>query len=182
MDSNYLYRKIMEFKQILSPRTFFVIIKRIMHQPSYYPDMKRKSTSRRLLDNIFWAIMNHEPNRFYNSWGLDIADWRDKKDFIPYRKFAIQRDNKNLIIKNNYNYICILRDKILFSAFIAQFHKGKYVVPVLGKLENGEVHLVSGEKMGLNEYFGKRKGKVFIKKLNGECGDGVYLIEYNGGN
>lgn len=187
MDGYKLNRRLHEFRTLFSIRTYCVNMKMILNDPSVYPDMPRKSRLRRMQDNLIWLLKNHEVNRYYNTYGLDIEGFRKPDDFMPYRKFAIQRDDSNLKLLtdsiNSYNRICILRDKNIFAAFVSETVGKEYAVPVLATTNGRFVKINRGKKVPFKEYFDSRKHcDSIIKSANGECGDEVYLLHFNGAN
>lgn len=188
MDGNKLNRRLQSLRNMFSLRTYFVNMKMILNDPTAYPDMVRKSKAQRLVDNVLWLLKNHEVNKFYNTYGLDVVGFRKADDFVPYRQFAIKRDDLNLAMKwgrggNGYNRICILRDKSVFGAFVSETIGRQYSVPVLASTVGGYVNVYCGERMKLEEYLETRKGcDTILKKINGECGDGVYILSHDGEN
>lgn len=170
-------KKLQYFREAFTIRSFVKNIDAVMEQDTYYPDKCRKSKAQRLCDNVIWLLKNHEANRFYNSWGLDVKGFRKVEDFLPYRQFAIQRNNANMTLVDDWNQLCVLRDKVIFSAFTAQVADGKYCVPVVAIIKNGKAIVLNGNTKTLldflNDYIGKT---LFVKKYNGECGDGVFSV------
>ncbi len=184
MDGNKFARRIYEFKNLFRFGTFYANFRNVINEPSLYSDMPRKTRGERIRDNLVWLLKNHEVNRYYNSYGLDIRGFRNADDFMPYRKFSIQRNDTNLKKSggsdyNGYNRVCILRDKALFSAFIAETVGAQYAVPVLAMTGRGTCSVYPGKTEDLKAYLQSRKGrKTILKKVSGECGDGVYLLEW----
>ncbi|MBR3352205.1 MAG: hypothetical protein IKP88_06855 [Lachnospiraceae bacterium] len=184
MNGSELGRRIYYFRTLFSFKTYVVGLKKILNDPSIYPEMDRKSKFQRFIDNIVWLIKNHEINRYYNTYGLDIKNFRNPETFVPYRRFAIQRDNLNLHLvgeyPNDYNRICILRDKSVFAAFVSETIGSKYVVPVLASTDKDNVYIYRNKEIKLKDYLETRKDKeTILKKIDGECGEGVYLLAYN---
>lgn len=108
---------------------------------------------------------------------MDVKGFRKVEDFLPYRQFAIQRNNANMTLVDDWNQLCVLRDKVIFSAFTAQVADGKYCVPVVAIIKNGKAIVLNGNTKTLldflNDYIGKT---LFVKKYNGECGDDVFSV------
>ena len=185
MDAYKLNRRLHSLRNLFSFRTYFVNMKMVLNDPSVYPDMQRKSKSQRLKDNLVWLLKHHEINRYYNTYGLDIVDFRRPDDFVPYRQFSIVRDDQNLAViggVNGYNRICILRDKSLFAAFVSETVGREYSVPVLASTDGRYANVYCKNRMPLEEYLSTRKDRdTILKKVDGECGDGVYLLSYSNG-
>lgn len=182
MDGNKLNLKLYYLRSLFSIRTYLVQLKKILNDPSVYPEKTRKSKAKRLIDNLSWLVRNHEINRYYNTCGLDIVGFRNSSDFISYRRFAIERDSENLkpvdSNYNSYNRICILRDKTLFAAFIGETLGCQYVVPVIASTCGKEAYIFRRGRIHLLTLLEERKDKsTILKKVNGECGDGIYLLE-----
>lgn len=182
MDGNKLNLKLYYLRSLLSIRTYFVVLRKVLNEPSVYPEKERKSKTKRLKDNLLWLIRNHEVNRYYNTYGLDIVGFRNPSDFIPFRRFAIERDSANLkhIVDgyNGYNRICILRDKALFAAFIRETIGSQYAVPVIANTSGRNAYVFRRGMMPVLTLLEERKEKpTILKKVNGECGDGIYLLE-----
>ncbi len=88
---------------------------------SYYPSEKRKGRLRILLDLLVWLIQHREVNSYYYVYGFDRQYGVNTDNFLSYRVFRKTRESKNLHPKNGagYNYVCILRDKFVFSQFVS---------------------------------------------------------------
>lgn len=181
MDANIAVRALNEVKLTLSLRKNLKTIKNILAEPSLYADMPRKSYRRRLYENIKWYLLHGEPNRFYNSYGFDIIGFRNQDEYLPYRNFRIQRNNENYKSHSNRPYdnqTIILRDKILFSAYLGKMLGSEYVVETLGYIEpDGRVFdLHKHSYSSLSDMAANCQGNLFVKKLYGECGDGCYVL------
>lgn len=184
MDGAKLNRRIIECRQLVAFRTFYKEFKEVINGKCIYTQRIRKPRVERIWDNMVWLLKNHEVNRFYNTYGLDVKDFRDSKDFIPYRKFSIERNDANLSISgggdyNGYNYVCVLRDKSVFASYVSETVGSKYAVPVLGITTGETARVYRNNDISLTEYLNTRRNKdTILKKVSGECGDGVYLVEW----
>ena len=98
---------------------------------------------------------------------------------MTYRQFRIERNLEDYPSSLYNNNLCILRDKILFSAYFGEVLGKQYVIETKGKIEaNGDFYnFETKTKEDFYKFLSKRTKDTFIKKLNGECGDGVYLIK-----
>ena len=168
----------------LFPRNLFRI-RKIVNGVSYYPDRVRKSKKRRFVDNIIYLLKYHEVNIYYNSYGLDVNGLCNEKDYIPHRKFVLSRERGNQKVKSTatgeYNYIVLLRDKYVFSAYLASVIGQKYIPKSVGILCNNSVFLVAENTWISHEKFFKYTARYVFKKIDGECADGVYLVEISNG-
>jgi hypothetical protein len=87
---------------------------------TYFPESPRKGKPAILLDNLLWLIRNLEGNRYYFVYGLDRKGARPSR-FIPYRRFRQLRDrlNRHVAAASEFDYVCLLRDKFVFSQFVS---------------------------------------------------------------
>lgn len=160
-------------------------IKGIIDGDTYFPEKQRKSKKTRLIDNFVYLLKNHEVNIYYNSYGLDIVGFRNESDYISHRKFILKRyDGNNRFITSHtgeYNYITILRDKYVFSSYLASTIGQEFVPESVGIIDRGKVYLTkSKEWIHINEFF--EKDFIYVlKKIDGECADGVSLVKNLGG-
>lgn len=88
---------------------------------SYYPSENRKSKLRILNDLLSWLFRHREVNSYYYVYGFDRRQGVDMDNYLPYRAFRKIRNHKNLHPSDSasYNYLCILRDKFVFSQFVS---------------------------------------------------------------
>ena len=56
----------------------------IVKEKTFFPDRKRKSFMRRLLDNIYWVFKYNSVNVAYNRFGLDIKGFRKLNDYLDF--------------------------------------------------------------------------------------------------
>ena len=87
---------------------------------SYYPEEKRKNKIQIYVENLTWLARYREPNRYYYVYGFDRKYGANTNEYLPYPIFKSIRNNKNFkpIEGETYNYVCILRDKFVFSQFL----------------------------------------------------------------
>ncbi len=181
MDGNKLWRNFVEIKEPLNFKKNFTIIKNVLLEPSMYGDMPRKSFIKRFYENLKWYLLHLEPCRYYNSYGFDIVDFRNQKEYISYRRFRIERNNENCYttpFRPYENQTSILRDKIIFAAFFGQLLGSQYVIENLGYIEpSGQVYdLRTHQCTTLANLLENYPKDLFVKKLFGECGAGVYVL------
>lgn len=182
---NKLRKSYIELKQILDIPKQISNIPEIVSENTFYPDKKRKSKYRMSIDNLLWIIKNREINQFYNSYGLDIKNWRNPDDFLPNNGIINDRNNGNIYLTKerfSYNYLAVLRDKYLFASYLAQVIGEDKVVPTLALYSNNEIYLpIDKTYISLEDFF-KEDKKVFCKVNNGECAKGIFIIESNNHN
>lgn len=168
-------------KEILTFPQNVMRINQIVGKPSYYPEMERKSRNEMWKDNFKWLCKHHELNIFYTSYGLDIRGFRNPDDFIPHREFCVLRDlgnqKKKYTITGKYTYIVLLRDKYIFSAYLSSAIGKQYVVDTKALISAGNAFVCSENKWcSVSELFGVDTEYVY-KKIDGECADGVMLVQ-----
>lgn len=72
-----------------------------------------------------------------------------------------------------------MRDKIVFSTYFCGTLGKEFVVPVLASTKGNIVYVYPNAQMSILEFLNERKNtKTIMKKVSGECGDGIYLIEW----
>lgn len=182
MDILRLYRSVFECRLVFYLRGHLATLRTNLREDSFFPERERKSYPVRLADNIRWYILHGEINPYYNSYGFDVKGLRDQRRYLAYRRFRIERNNGNLALSSayGYNYICVLRDKVLFSSYMAGVLGARYVPENIGRLlPDGTVHRFGAEHAPapLHEILAAESGDLFIKKLNGQCGEGCFLLE-----
>ncbi len=91
---------------------------------SYFPSEKRKSKLQIFVDLLVWFFRYGEVNTFYYVYGFDRESGVDFSHYMPYCNFRRIRDSQNLKSKggHRYNYVCILRDKLVFSQFASSLN------------------------------------------------------------
>lgn len=182
MDGNKILRGISEIRETLDLKKNISIIKEVINEPSLYKEFPRKSKAKRIAENILWYIVNFEPCRYYNSYGFDVVGLRNQKEYMPYRKFRIERNNQNYYTSPYHvheNMTCVLRDKVLFSAYFGKVLGAKYVIKDYGIIKpNGMVlNLEANQEESFSKFINQHQIDLFVKKLSGECGDGCYVIK-----
>ena len=181
MNILHLMQDCVELRDTLNIRKVKREIDKVLNEPSLYPDMPRKSFKQRKKENWQWYLKNKEPCLFYNSYGFDIEGFRNQDDYLPYRQFRIERNREDLTSLHQAKYenkLCLLRDKVAFAAYFGTLLGEKYVVKSLGKvLADGRVYdLTANEFISLSRLL-EIGDRLFVKKMNGECGEGCYLID-----
>lgn len=158
---------------------------KMVNSVTYYPEKERKSKGRRLMENILYLLKYHEVNIYYNSYGLDVKELYNEKDYIPHRKFVLNRERGNQKVKSTetgeYNYIVLLRDKYVFAAYLASTIGKRYVPQSIGIIHNREVFLVNKNRWISDEEFFNCTFQYVFKKIDGECADGVSLVKVSRG-
>lgn len=128
------------------------------------------------MENLSYIFRYGDMNEFYFMYGFDRKDCHDQKNFINYRKFASSRDKHNLSFFPNY--ACVLRDKVLFSAFLRMF--GIMGPESVALIRNDKVFLFQTHETVSVDAFLDMNQDVFVKLLTGECGKGVFPLRDSG--
>lgn len=152
-----------------------VEISNILNSETYYPESERKTYYVRLFENILHFFKTKEANSFYNLYGLDIK--KSKDDFIDYLSFKKIRNKYNLKKNQEYNYVCLLRDKFYFEKILNDlgYDTPKVIYYTNG---NGLLYKNSNNQISFKNFFRESNNKNFFLKLsNGECADGVYELK-----
>jgi hypothetical protein len=90
---------------------------------SYYPAAQRKNRIRIYLDHLAYYIRYREINSYYYLYGSDRKG-DNAGSHLAWASFRKIRDERNLKPYKNadYNYVCLLRDKFVFSQFASSLH------------------------------------------------------------
>ena len=173
-----------EIKLSLNFPKIFSEIRTVLKEKQLWKNLPRKSYARRLFENVWWFFIHKEACIYYNSYGFDIKNFRNKRDYLSYRRFRIERNIEDYP-KNIYeNKLFVLRNKIAFSIFFGTFLGDNKVVETLGLLDrDGMVYdFKTKEKTTKDIFFERHASNLFVKKINGECGEDCYLLQHNKNN
>jgi hypothetical protein len=88
---------------------------------SYYPEEERKSKLKIYKDQFFWLLRYREVNSYYYMYGFNRKHGINPDDYLPYGVFRQIRNQRNLNPNGGigYNYVCIARDKFVFTQFVS---------------------------------------------------------------
>ena len=160
-------------------------IQKVIEKPSYYPEKPRKSKHTMWIENFLWLLKNHELNPYYTSYGLDVKNFRNKNEFIPRHEFCRERNIGNQRVKNtisgSYNYIALLRDKYIFSAYLSSTLGTEYLPETIAFINGSRVYDARMKKWILTSEFFKEDKTVVFKLIDGECAEGVALVSVQKG-
>lgn len=148
----------------------------------YFPEYldRRKSKFYILLDQYAHVLKYGRPNSFYFLYGLDIKGLNRSGDFVDCNLFIRRREKMNRRFCE-YPPIGVLRDKSLFGVVAEGF--GIRTPNNIGIIKNGIVYMFEKKcKMPLSEFIEQNdECDAFIKRIDGECGDGVFHIHISDG-
>ena len=165
---------------ILFPKNLLSISSLINRESNYW-ECTRKTKKRMWMENFLYLLKYHEINIYYISYGFDVKDLKKQKEYIPHRQFVLKRDEKNQTMihshTGSYNYIVLLRDKYVFSAYISSVLGKKFVPETIALISNGKIFDEKEQEWISYGDFFKKDQKVVFKLIDGECADGVYLVD-----
>jgi hypothetical protein len=149
---------------------------------TYYPTIPRKSKLRILSDLLWWRWRHGETNAYYYVYGLDRRDAKINS-YLPYPQFRSIRDGKNLMPgSKGYNYVCLLRDKFVFSQFVASLG---FPTPKNLALCNANevIWLTPRRTVPLATWFEDKTLQIdgFCKKFTGIMGQGAFPLSIHQG-
>lgn len=157
----------------------------IIKGETYYPEFsnRRKSNLGIWMDQIVNIWKHHAINKFYYLYGFDIKNLKKTTDFVDNEEFMRQRSlmNRKYV---EFPPISVLRDKALFG-IVAQAY-GINTPKNIGLIQNQNIYLFDDNTtipvLNLSKLREYVKGEdLFIKMIDGECGDGVFHVEIKEG-
>jgi hypothetical protein len=149
---------------------------------SYWPEEPRKSKPRVLLDLVWGALRQAEWNGYYYVFGLDRKTGARASDFLPQRTFRKIRNRSNLRAGHGpYNYVCVLRDKFLFSQLLASL--GFATPRTVALLDRNAITWFGSDTPLPLESLAAHNAAFdgFCKKLDGSQGEDVFRLGLGNG-
>lgn len=150
---------------------------------SYYPDEPTKSKPRVLMELLWWLLRSGEINNYYYVYGLDRKAVDRRQELLPYRQFRRLRNVRNLRLgRAPYNYVCVLRDKFVFSQFVGSL--GLATPRSLALLDAERVTWLDTNATVPLRAIVERLDVTFdgfCKKLGGIQGDGAFPLRIEAG-
>lgn len=146
----------------------------------YYPEYlnKRKGTLAILADQAANIMRFGYPNKFYFMYGLDIRGEFDKNDYVDYSAMK-QRSALNTRA-GQMSTVPVLRNKDIFGTVANEY--GFPTPHNIGIICDNKIYLYeSKHEVDLMNYFMNNDVDAFLKKIDGECADGVYSIKTKNG-
>lgn len=170
----YILRKI--YRILITVKNLLVLLfnKDYTCAASYFPEYadRRKSRLRIYWEQFVHTIRYSAPNYFYFLYGLDIKG--RENNYVDYALFMRQRDGNNNITAPNSS-VGVLRNKFYFGLIANSL--GISTPHNIGIIHNGEIYDLSKRvTLSLSEFIHNLTSRldVFVKSIDGECGDGVY--------
>lgn len=121
-------------------------------QPSYYPEMQRKSSMRIFMELLCHVFRYGAIEWHYFSYGFDIKGYRIQNEYMDDAEFMWQNNMLNMI-QTDWDYTCLLRDKSLFAELLTMW--GYQTPRVLAQ--------INGEEEACAFVDGLRGGGVFLQ-------------------
>lgn len=158
------------------PKSIILLIKnrsKYCSNPSYFPELTRKSRLRILRDQIIQCIKFVYPNEFYFPYGFDVKTSREMNEYLHYGPFSIIRDTNNC---KPHSGTAILRNKLYFSFFAGALGinagNNKGVI-------KGNITFVPEEQSDISTYtfLQSLSGDFIFKPVDGECGNEIHLLK-----
>lgn len=145
---------------------FKLVRSRFYKQPSYFPEMNRKSKISIFMELLFHIFRYGAIEWHYFSYGFDIKSFRKQNEYMDDADFMWQNNMLNMI-QTDWDYTCLLRDKSLFAQILTLWgYQTPHVLAQINNKEDADIFMNS-----------IRGGGYFCKTLNGECGKGAFKIE-----
>lgn len=153
-------------------------IKYCINAPSQFRDLPRKNYNERFKDCLDFYKQGGDIS-YYNAYGLDVKNFRDKKDFLSW--YDVTKDRINWQKQSKHKYKDLQR-KDQFDAYMKEIAPN-FIPKSFFKFKRGFV--ISKNLYGT--HFVKamntlKDGTYFLKQVDSACGRVVFLIEKNGKN
>ena len=156
MNSKYYKSIVVLRKMALMQRRLVLPFKLIrsgfFKQPSYYPEMNRKSKIRIFIELLFHIFRYGAIEWHYFSYGFDIKGYRKQEWYMDDAEFMWQNNMLNMI-QSDWDYTCLLRDKNLFAQLLTMWG---YQTPCV-------LTQISSEEEAGVFVNGLRRGGVFLQ-------------------
>lgn len=154
---------------------------------TYYPECQRKSNTRVFFEQLWHIIKKGDFNADYFFYGLDRKSIKESDYVTSYWEFMKKRDFLNL--HDVHNSSSILRNKFYFGQYAQSIGGGITTPENIGLYRNGHLLIIKDKTIiKLSDFlsdptkFGIYNLDVFVKQIDGECGDGVYHLHSSDDN
>jgi hypothetical protein len=145
---------------------------------THFPEEARKSRRRILLEHILWRLRHRAINQYYFCWGLDRVAAPRLWNLLGYGQFRSMRDrcNRKPFPGARFNYIVLLRDKVLFWQFMRA--RGYPSPAVLGVSLGASIQWADDKPATPVERLAVEADglDVVVKPIMGEQGAGVFRL------
>lgn len=161
------------------------LIKLLFHpefytSPTYYPEYPERLRSHwsQFWNQVGEILRYGRINTLYFLCGYDVMTRSEQKAYVHYNTVMRRRIELNNTPKNNC--ICILRDKLLFSIFLEGLglRGGRTVFYTSG----GNLYSYATKSAAAPEELSALGNKkLFCKPLDGQCGEGIFILQVKDG-
>ena len=156
----------------------YVFCKHTFIEKTYYPEKQHKSKIEIFGNQLVHILKYGEINEFYYMYGFDVKGCSYMSDLIDYRSFMRVRNKRN--IDSFPDYLCLLRDKILYWMFLKTY--GIATPEIIGYTDKGRLYVFSKNTyVPIEKYLKEDNKDVFVKIVDGECGKSVFNLKYKKG-
>lgn len=164
------------YRSLITIRSLFSLFtnRNLTNATSYFPEYadRRKNRFRIFCDQAIHILKYSRPNDYYFLYGLDIKGRTN--DYVDYTSFMRQRNINNSPTAPNSS-VGILRNKFYFGIIANAL--GVSTPQNIGIIHDNEIYdLSKRDTISLSYFINNLIGNldVFIKSIDGECGNGVY--------
>lgn len=148
---------------------------------TYFTEEKEKSKIFVFFSQIKNIVKYGTIDEFFYMYGLNVKPYRAQKEYVHYSEFMKFRDRRNL--SDPHNASVILRNKLYFHTICKGFGiPTPTIVAISDKTTDKLYAFDHGRQVTIAEFTQNFNGKLFCKPLNGECGNGVFILEISSGD
>jgi hypothetical protein len=172
--------------RIIFPFDLIIHYGNYVNQQTYYPETELKNKFRIFFEQLFFILRTGEINKDYFLFGFDRKSKNDFREYVTWFTFTHARNKKNRghdqMNYDPYNYICLLRDKVLFESFCKKV--GINTPSNIGFISEGELYLIEKNAFVPLETIQTIEMDAFCKR-NASYGGGmkqdVFMLSVSGG-
>ncbi len=133
---------------------------------------------------IRWYLKYDEVCYNFYKYGMDKRYNTSKRHYMGYKKFRKFRDGENFNppVSEDYNYLCLVRDKFVFSQYMSTYSLP--VVKDLAIFDQESLRWIStGKKYDIREFFNDKSKHLegFCKPFDAGQGRGTFLLKLKEG-
>lgn len=146
---------------------------------SYFPEDVKKSQFRIFIDQLHEIVRYGSANEFYFPYGFDVKSQEQMKEYLHYTPFMQLRDKHNIKL---HSATAVLRNKQLFGMF-TEYYGIKSAENLAISTSDGLFDLIKKKYVSVSDFFHDLMvSDLFMKPVDGECGNGIYHVSINNGS